>query len=322
MDKRMQQHEAYQALPRKVSQQVLIQLHKAWTSFFEAREEYAENPSKFTGRPRLPNYKHKSEGRNLLVYTIQAISGKELKQGLIHPSMLPISVKTKHKDIDQVRIVPRNGYYVVEVIYSRKTVQAEVDPSFCVAIDLGVTNLAAITSNREGWVPRLVNGRPIKSVNQWYNKRMKELKLCLPKDDRERVTKQMEQITNNRNRQINRAPLHAVFYPQQNWEEFEGYSWVNQSTWSGNAKGKVAYWQSRSHAKMIRVESGKTRVSWQKLDCLKSNLDLVYPAAHRKTADTDANPYAGMWLRPAYLQGKGELPTRQSQEMNGLPKRC
>src|SRR5947209_10127117 len=123
--------------------------------------------------------------------------------------MLPIEVKTEHKAIHQVRIVPRNGHYVVEVIHTKEPVQAKVDPSFCVAIDLGVTNLAAITSNREGFVPRLVNGRPIKSVNQWYNKRMKELKLCLPKEDRERVTKQMEHITNHRNRQINHY-LHAA----------------------------------------------------------------------------------------------------------------
>src|SRR5260221_14462015 len=46
-------------------------------------------------------------------------------------------------------------------------------------------------------------------MNQWYNKRMKELKLCLPKEDRERVTKQMEQITNKRNRQVNHY-LHAA----------------------------------------------------------------------------------------------------------------
>ena len=128
---------------------------------------------------------------------MQAISrGKSsLQRGIIQPSMLPIEVKTQQKNVDQVRIVPRNGYYVVEVIYSKEPVQAQVDPSFCVAIDLGVTNLAAITSNREGFVPRLVNGRTLKSINQWYNKRMKELKLCLPKEDRERVTKQMEQIT-------------------------------------------------------------------------------------------------------------------------------
>src|SRR5258708_26059060 len=125
--------------------------------------------------------------------------------------MLPIEVKTQQdrRQIDQVRIIPRHGHYVVEVVYSKAPVQAHVDPASCVAIDLGVTNLAAITANREGFVPRLVNGRTLKAMNQWYNKRMKELKLCLPKEDRERVTKQMEQITNTRNRRINHY-LHAA----------------------------------------------------------------------------------------------------------------
>ncbi len=206
MDKRMQSHEAYKALPAKVSQQILMLLEKNWKAFFEARKSYEEDPSQFTGRPKLPKYKHKTEGRNILIYSMQALSqGKKgLKRGLIKPSQLPIAVKTRQDPttISQVRIVPRNGYYVVEVVYSKKPVQANVDPSFCVGIDLGVTNLAAIASNREGFVPRLVNGRPIKAWNQWYNKRMKELKGLLPKEDRERVTKQMERITNTRNRQI------------------------------------------------------------------------------------------------------------------------
>ena len=213
MDKRMQSSDAYKALPAKVAQKVLDQLDQAWQSFFEARAAYNEDPSKFTGRPRLPKYKHKTEGRNLLIYTMQAVSrGKRsLQRGIIKPSMLPIEVKTQQdpKQIDQVRIIPRNGHYVVEVIYSKEPVQAQVDPSFCVAIDLGVTNLAAITANREGFVPRLVNGRTLKAMNQWYNKRMKELKLCLPKADRERVTRQMEQLTTTRNRQVNHY-LHAA----------------------------------------------------------------------------------------------------------------
>jgi len=213
MDKRMQSHEAYKALPAKVSQQVLKQLAEAWKAFREAKAAYEEDPSKFTGQPRLPKYKHKTEGRNILMYTIQAISrGKKgLKRGIIKPSMLPIEVKTQQnpKQIDQVRIIPRNGHYVVEVIYSKAPVQAQVDPAFCVAIDLGVTNVAAITANREGFIPRLVNGRTLKAMNQWYNKRMKELKLCLPKAERERVTRQMERITNTRNRQVNHY-LHAA----------------------------------------------------------------------------------------------------------------
>src|SRR5215467_6408992 len=143
----MQPHEAYKALPAKVSQHVLKQVADAWKAFREAKAAYEEDPSKFTGRPRLPKYKHKTEGRNILIYTLQALSGGQtlnkggsknaLRQGIIKPSGLPIEVKTQQdpKHIDQVRIIPRNGHYVVEVIYSKKTVQAQVDPAFCVAID-------------------------------------------------------------------------------------------------------------------------------------------------------------------------------------------
>jgi hypothetical protein len=48
MDELMQQHEAYRALPAKVSQQVLKQLDTAWESYFKACEVYREDPSKFS----------------------------------------------------------------------------------------------------------------------------------------------------------------------------------------------------------------------------------------------------------------------------------
>src|SRR2546421_1499488 len=56
--------DAYKALPAKVSNQVLIQLHKAWVAFFEAMRQWQEHPEKFLGRPQLPKYKHKTAGRN------------------------------------------------------------------------------------------------------------------------------------------------------------------------------------------------------------------------------------------------------------------
>ncbi len=172
MDKRMQSHEAYKALPAKVSQQVLMQLHHDWESFFKALAAYREEPSKFLGRPRLPKYKHKTEGRNILIYTIQAISrGKNgLKRGIIKPSQLAISVKTKQNPttIDQVRIVPRIGFYVVEVVYEKAVKQAPVNPAYYAGIDIGMNNLVALTSNRPAFQAVVVNGRPVKSVNQFY----------------------------------------------------------------------------------------------------------------------------------------------------------
>jgi putative transposase len=199
MDKRMQQHEAYQALPRKVSQWVLKGLHHNWISFFEARKAYEEDPSKFTGRPQLPKYKHKSDGRNLLIYTIQALSKTALQHGLIQPSMLPLSIPTRQHRITQVRIVPRKGYYVVEVVYEKETIQAHVNPAFYAGIDLGVNNLVALASNKPGFHPVVVNGRPVKSTNQFYNKRKAELQQKLGHTG---TTARMERMTTRRNRRI------------------------------------------------------------------------------------------------------------------------
>ena len=199
MDKRMQSHEAYKALPAKVSQQILMVLDCNWKSFKEARKAYEQDPSKFTGRPRLPKYKHKTEGRNILVYTVQAISKRGLKRGLIQPSMLPIEVKTQQKDIDQVRIVPKRGYYVVEVVYTKEPIQAKVNPAYYAGIDIGMNNLVALASNKPGFTPVVVNGRPVKSINQFYNKRKAELQEKLGHPG---TTARMERMTNKRNRRI------------------------------------------------------------------------------------------------------------------------
>ena len=70
VQRRMQSHEAYKALPAKVSQQVLMLLATNWDSFKKAKAAYEEDPSKFTGHPHIPGYKHKTDGRNILVYTV------------------------------------------------------------------------------------------------------------------------------------------------------------------------------------------------------------------------------------------------------------
>ena len=199
MDKRMQSHEAYKVLPAKVSQQILMVLDRNWKSFFEAQTVYNEDPSKFLGRPKLPKYKHKTEGRNILVYTIQALSKTGLKRGLVQPSMLPIEVQTKHKDIDQVRIVPRKGFYLIEVVYEKDVKQAPVNPAFYAGIDIGMNNLVALTSNKPGFQSVVVNGRPVKSTNQFYNKRKAGLQKQLGHTG---TTKRMERMTNKRNRRI------------------------------------------------------------------------------------------------------------------------
>src|SRR5215475_1357028 len=77
MDQIMQKHEAYRELPTKVAQEIVKQVHEAWISYFEASKEYREHPEKFTGRPKLPGYKDKVSGRNLLTYNMQAVSSSK-----------------------------------------------------------------------------------------------------------------------------------------------------------------------------------------------------------------------------------------------------
>jgi putative transposase len=209
MDRRMQSHEAYKALPAKVSQQVLKQLDHDWDAFFKARVAYREDPSKFLGRPGLPKYKDKTEGRNLLIYTLQALQGGQGKKGIqgsIKPSGLPIMLKTQQQAINQVRIVPRKGYYVVEVVYEREVKQAPVTPAYYAGIDIGMNNLVALTSNKPGFRSVVVNGRPVKSINQFYNKRKADLQSQLR---RKGTTKRMERITNKRTRRIDQY-LHTA----------------------------------------------------------------------------------------------------------------
>jgi putative transposase len=120
----------------------------------------------------------------LLIYDKQALSKKALKRGMIAPSWLGIEIPTELGKVQQARIVPRIGFYVLEVVYERAECPPSGNPNWYASIDVGVDNLAAITSNKEGFAPRLVNGRPMKSTNQNYNKKRAELQKKLGHTDR------------------------------------------------------------------------------------------------------------------------------------------
>ncbi|MEG4168855.1 MULTISPECIES: transposase [unclassified Microcoleus] len=208
MNRLMKSHEAYKTLPAKVSQQILMVLDKNWKSFFEAVKAYKVDYSKFTGRPKLPKYKDKVKGRNLLVYTIQAISSKQLKEGILKLSGTELSIKTQlnPNQICQVRLVPKCDSYVIEVIYDEP--ESTISNANSVAsIDLGLDNLVALTSNQPGFIPLLINGRPLKSINQFYNKRKSRLQSQL-KGNRQ-TSPRIQRLTRCRNQKVDNYLHHA-----------------------------------------------------------------------------------------------------------------
>ena len=134
----LKETEAYHALPAKVANQVLLQLHHAWTAFFAAMELYRETPEQFPGRPGLPKYLHKTQGRNLLVFERGCIWKAELRHREIAVSGLGCIGGTQQRpsSVQQVRVVPKADQYVLEVVYEAEAQPAAgLDPDLFVALD-------------------------------------------------------------------------------------------------------------------------------------------------------------------------------------------
>lgn len=196
----VKQHESYMALPRKVSNQVIIVLHRNWKSFFEAQKTYNQDPSKFFARPKLPKYKDKSKGRNLVIYELGAISKPALRKGIIKLSKTLIEFPTSVTQVNEVRLIPQCGQYVIEVVYYINATRQELNPDWVGGIDIGLDNLAALTSNKPGFKPVLVNGRPVKSINQQYNKTKAKLQSQLKGNAK--TSRRINALTSKRNNRV------------------------------------------------------------------------------------------------------------------------
>ncbi|HAA28809.1 MAG TPA: transposase [Cyanobacteria bacterium UBA8553] len=160
----------YLVLPTKVSKQIIRRLDKAWVSFFQAIKAWVKNPYSFLEKPKIPGYKDKTKGRNIVPYPGESVSKKAVKKGICQLSMCEIAVPTKASKVIEARIIPKACCYVLEIVYEQET-ENLVSGEAIAGVDLGIDNLMAVTSNQAGVKPLLINGKPLKSINQLYNKR-------------------------------------------------------------------------------------------------------------------------------------------------------
>ena len=186
----------YYALPTKVSQQVLRTLCKNFKSFFNALQKYKTNPARFKSPPKLPKYKHKTKGRNIVPYPIDAISKRMLRSDQVKLSMSNIIISSKQKNIKQVRIIPRYGVHKIEIVYEKPIETRNVDRKNVAGIDIGLDNLVAITSNQKGFLSVLINGRPLKAINQYFNKKRAKLMSFI---ENKGTSRRIEKLTHKRN---------------------------------------------------------------------------------------------------------------------------
>lgn len=169
----------YRALPAQCSQQIINLLEKNWVSFFKVAKDRKNNPKKYKGKPKLPRYK-KKDGYNVLIFTSQQLGNKLTKHGFLKfPKGVDLKIKTRiqQEHIQQIRIVPEATCFKCEIVYEKEIVKNEnLKEENKISIDLGVNNLATMFINDEAFSSCIINGRPLKSINQFYNKKLAALK--------------------------------------------------------------------------------------------------------------------------------------------------
>ena len=191
----------YKALPAKVAQSTLGLVLKAWTSYYLAVRNYQEDPTKFKVAPKIPHYKgsrdrKREDGRYVVVFNCQSVSKRALKKGYARPSGTNIWLPSKVTSIQEIRIVPKVGCYVVEVVYEKLEQPLQVNQRVA-AIDLGLNNLATLTYNVPGLVSTIFDGRAVKSTNQYCNQVSSVLKSLLPAG--KKTSKKLAKLWHKRN---------------------------------------------------------------------------------------------------------------------------
>lgn len=185
----------YRELPSKVSNTVLKKLGNNISSFWSLIKK-----SDYNKKVRLPKYLHKTDGRFIVEFNKQTFSNKRDEDNnlIICKSSLDLRIPTKVETPQQVRIVPKVGCYVIEVIYEIKENKLKQNQRVA-AIDLGLNNLATVVTN-DGDNPILISGRKIKSINQYYNKMTSKQKSLLPNNTF--TSKSLDRLWLKRNNKI------------------------------------------------------------------------------------------------------------------------
>ena len=194
LDKLLSSNVDYKAIPyRQSAQQILRSVDKTYSSFFKGIKSDKNKGKKV----RLPKYKDKERGRYVLVYTNQCFKHKDNIIKLKGINGAWYKFYTDKENLQQVRLVPKGNHIVVEIIYNVEY-ELKEDNNRYASIDLGLNNIVALSSNVCNSI--LYNGKPLKSINRYYNKHKAELQSKL--SNNKHTSKRINRLTFRRNNKI------------------------------------------------------------------------------------------------------------------------
>lgn len=181
--------------------QIICQLAaQNFKAFLMALKAFKKNKSGFTGAPKIPNYNKKEQEFMLIIGAQQCA----IKDGMMRfPKKLNLDkIYVGDLDIAHVRIFPGKKKYKVEVVYKVEALPKKKKGNIA-GIDLGLDNLATVAINKRGIRPLLINGRPLKSMNLYFNNKRDKVQSELKKCNDRYMSHKLETLYRKRNNRFN-----------------------------------------------------------------------------------------------------------------------
>ncbi len=199
----------YKKLNSNMAQQILKEVDGSFKSFFGLLKLAKKGKYAFKDC-KLPHYLPK-DGFTTLVIGFVRLNGNKLilpysqtfkkSHKLIEITIPPILVDKKLKEI---RIIPKANarFFEIQYIYEVKEQSLGLDPSNALSLDLGINNLVtAVSNNGKSFI---IDGKKLKSINQWYNKQNARLQSIKDKQCFGRkTTNRQKAIARDRNNKVN-----------------------------------------------------------------------------------------------------------------------
>lgn len=204
--KMLKTSDPYKDMGSNVGQATLKKLDQAWKAFFQSIKDYSKHPEKYLGRPKMPGYLPKETGR----YECDLTNDKfRIINGFLYFSWTPLKCMNhtfrtaipEGTKLMQCRFIPKAEEYEMEIVYQIDVPDIENTSVRIASIDLGIDNLMTITTNC-GINPIVINGKPLKSMNQYYNKQMSKMRSELKKKNNAEWSKEMQRFTTKRNHKV------------------------------------------------------------------------------------------------------------------------
>ena len=213
MNKEFKTHENYKACFSQPANCTLRLLDKNWKSYFRAIKDWKKNPEKYLGMPKLPKYLKKDGRYPWMIPNNSCLYDKENGELYFRLNILK-GYRFKCRCLGrliQVRFIPRGSCYVMEIVYETEIPDTKTESNRIASIDLGVDNLVTMTNNI-GLNPIIINGKGIKSINQYYNKRLAKEKSLLKIRHSKDWSKKLDGITFKRYQRIKNYMHNASSY--------------------------------------------------------------------------------------------------------------